>query len=475
MTDEKEAKFWADKLKLEAHSTGTGSVKGIDITEKEYDDALASAFDAPISARLLNISKENFYRIKQEQIREKNVPIEKEREKNVQLLGETYENIIKILKKYCDLEESQYPVIALWIIGTYTHKKFNTFPLLFINATKGSGKSRLLRLIMALAWNGKVVIDLREAALFRTAKDCSIGIDEFESVGSKEYGTLRTLLNAAYKKGAFVERMHKVFKDKQETQEVERFPLYTPVAFANIFGMEEVLGDRCIHLILEKSDKKHITKLFEDFEENEEILEIKRTLSVVSVVSVDVVAIKHYRVGWNNYIMDKYTTTSTTPITLSTLTSLSTLDILNEEFYRKINESEIESRNLELFFPLFIIAKLISEEILDNILKIAKFITTAKKEEEYIENRDIQLVDFVSKRSTFDNEFHALTKLTQEFKTSIAYETEEMHWLNSRWLTRALKRMNIIKEKRRTAQGVEVILNIEKAKEKLTFYKEGLK
>ncbi len=35
-------------------------------------------------------------------------------------------------------------------------------------------------------------------------------------------------------------------------------------------------------------------------------------------------------------------------------------------------------------------------------------------------------------------------------------------WLNSKWIGRALKRMNLNKSKKRTSSGIEVMLNIEK-------------
>ena len=49
------------------------------------------------------------------------------------ILGTVYEKIIEVLKQYCDLKEEYYPVVATWIIGTYLHKSFNTYPYLFIN------------------------------------------------------------------------------------------------------------------------------------------------------------------------------------------------------------------------------------------------------------------------------------------------------------------------------------------------------
>ena len=52
--------------------------------------------------------------------------------------------IAQILKT---LKEEYYDLVAVWIIGTYCMPGFETYPYLFINAQKGSGKTRLLKSI----------------------------------------------------------------------------------------------------------------------------------------------------------------------------------------------------------------------------------------------------------------------------------------------------------------------------------------
>src|SRR3990167_6468310 len=85
-------------------------------------------------------------------------------------LKNCYSTIKDILMKYCDLEPRYYPVISLWILGTYCHDDFETYPYLFLNASKGSGKSRLLRLISILSQNGDMLGSMTESGLFRGAK-----------------------------------------------------------------------------------------------------------------------------------------------------------------------------------------------------------------------------------------------------------------------------------------------------------------
>ena len=197
---------------------------------------------------------------------------ESKREEVIEMLKEQYENIKTILKTYIDLKPEYYSIIALWIIGTYLHDEFESFPYLFFNAMRGSGKSRTLRLVCHLAKDGNVMASPTEAVLFRLTG--TIGIDEFEGVGSKDRNALRELLNAGYKKGLKILRMKKKKTIDGEEQCVEEFEAYRPIVMSNIWGMEEVLADRCISLVLEKSDNKNITRMIENFSNNDKINKI---------------------------------------------------------------------------------------------------------------------------------------------------------------------------------------------------------
>ncbi len=176
-----------------------------------------------------------------------------------------YKFIIEALKKYLDLKPEYYNIIALWIIGTYSHKEFPSYPYLFLNAMRGSGKTRLMRLIAYLSKDGDMLNSLTEAVLFRSKG--MLGIDEFEGVGRKGTEALKELLNSAYKKGTKVKRMRKVKKFDGEEQVVEEFDVYRPIVMANIYGLvDEALKDRCLVLIIEKSNDKKKVNLIENFD-----------------------------------------------------------------------------------------------------------------------------------------------------------------------------------------------------------------
>ena len=390
------------------------------------------------------------------------------------LIRQCYEKIIKILKKYCDLKENQYPIVALWIIGTYAHKEFTTFPYLFFNAMKGSGKSRILKLILHLCHEGKMVNNLSEAVLFRTASQRTLGIDEFEHVHSKEKGILRELLNSAYKKGTVVERAIKSNSKDGEKWKIESYDVYCPIIMANIGGMEEVLSDRCIPLILDKSGKKHITRLLELYDIDIDIFSVKRTFSVVSVVSLLNSKIKGE--GWNNYVMSLYNDTTND---ITTLTTHTTPNDKEHYLYKKIDESGIVSRNLELFFPLFIIAEAIGLDVLDQCIEIAKNIVSQKKDDDWMENRDVNFINFLAnseellKNLSEDKGFIKESIILNQYRIWAEFDEkeEEWRWLNSKWIGRALKRLNFVDEKRRISSGRMVNINFDKVKKQSTLFK----
>ncbi|KKK86046.1 hypothetical protein LCGC14_2767140, partial [marine sediment metagenome] len=170
--------------------------------------------------------------------------VAKQKEDIKEKLKEYYYTIKDFLKQYCDMKDEYYVIIPLWILGTYFQSHFPSYPYLYFNAMKSSGKTRTMGLIISLSKEGQMLNSLTEAVLFRTTG--TLGIDEFEGVERKGKEGLRELLNSAYKKGVSVKRVKKIKSDKGEEQVIEEFDVYRPIVMANIWGMENVLEDRCI-------------------------------------------------------------------------------------------------------------------------------------------------------------------------------------------------------------------------------------
>jgi len=405
-----------------------------------------------------------FYYIEKEDIEKFMKPFTKEEniiKENIDIdLKDIYENIIKVLKFYCDLKEENYSLIAVWIIGTYFYKNFSTYPYLYFNAPKGSGKTRLLKLIAKLSYNGDILVSISESVLFRTAGDSTICIDEFESLHGKEKQVLRELLNAGYKKGLGVKRAIKV-KGIKEKYEIERYDVYSPKAMANIWGMDEVLGDRSITLILDKSNNPLFTRKVEDFEENDSILNIKQQLNQIQCSLCSVVTEKKINSAWNMYT-NTYVDNKTTLYTNNT-NNINYINYTN--IFDKIYKSEIEGRNLELFLPLFFISSNISDYLIDLFINIAKESIKERKQEDITENRDILLLDLICDMEE-TIEFIKVAEITKKLK-----EIDESDFINSKYIGRALRRLNLIIEKRRLGKGIEVKIDFKKAHKKILIFR----
>ena len=386
-------------------------------------------------------------------------------------LRETYLNIVDIYKKYCDINEDYFPIISCWVIGSYLHKQFQTYPYLYVNAMKGSGKTRFLKLTAYLC-GGEVLNSLTEAVLFRNNN--MLSIDEFESVVRKGNENLIELLNSAYKQGCKVKRMKKKKINGSEEQVVEEFDVYRPIAIANISGMNNVLSDRCIPIIIEKSDNKKVINLVEIWESEKITTLTKKSLNSlvngshntkVSVVCVDVVSPGETYKLWNDYILSEKDTTLTTYNTYNTYTTHSTYNL--RSLFEKLVKMDIDGRNLELTLPLLIVASFIGEDILDLLLISLKKIINDKKSEDFIENTDISLYDFISQEPE-RTYLRPVSDFLADFKTFLGSNEE---WMNPKWFGRALSRLKLVIEKRRKSHGSEVILNIRKAQEKLRQFK----
>jgi hypothetical protein len=432
---------------------------------------------------------------------------EDEKEKKIDeariLLGKNYEMIKEILSDYIDVDESRKTLIALWIIGTWMHNSFETYPYLFINAMRGSGKTRTLKIISNLAWEGQLLASLTESVLFRSIG--TLAIDEFESIGSKEKQALRELINAGYKKGITIRRMKKVKKrneqgNMEEGQESESFEAYRPIVMANIWGMDEVLGDRCITIHLEKSASDKHTMKIENFSTNSKIQMIKSNFSVVRCSLCSLVYIGGLYTDWNNYIDSIYLgdlsaqivvpkdnlvvpkDNITTPNYTTTLTTHNYTKLhqktKQDEFFNAIYKIRLDGRHLELYFPLFIVANFLNKDIFEEILKIASSQVEDKKVDEVMESKDIMLFDFISRKYEsvyLDNvetySWISLNDLTKQFREFIGDEDEKAEsWLNSKWMGRALRRLCLILQKRRLGRGMDVVLNKKKAEDKMKIF-----
>jgi hypothetical protein len=146
---------------------------------------------------------------------------------------------------------------------------------------------------------------------------------------------------------------------------------------------------------------------------------------------------------------------------------------LLESYFLRVDDMGIFGRNLELFFPLLVTAFMIDTEVFKNIIDVISKLNTNKKEDEFTESNDVTLIEFVSKADRYRFNYVQTRTLFNEFKEYIGLygNNDDEKWLNITWFGLALKRLKLYSERKREAKGVLILLNVDKAKEKLKIFK----
>jgi len=221
----------------------------------------------------------------------------------------------------------------------------------------------------------------------------------------------------------------------------------------------------------------------EDFDKNIIIRDIKYALTLIQCSWCSVDDARNMNKGaidigkYNLYTLNTLSYTSTLT-TLTTLYHLKPL-LLEEEqdfrltekeidFYQKLHEIKIDGRNLEIFFPLLNLASMISEDVFEQIKEIAKNYVEERSKQDQLENTDWSFTDFIARQQS-DLRYIPVSEIIFKFKEF--YAADDVEWLNSRWIGQALRRLRLSVNKRRMGKGVEYILNVAKAQDKLKLFK----
>ena len=143
-------------------------------------------------------------------------------------------------------------------------------------------------------------------------------------------------------------------------------------------------------------------------------------------------------------------------------------------YYNNIKEYKLDGRDLELFFPLFLLGEKCG--VLKEVLNISIEIVRLKKENDLYQAKDVQVYEFISKVGDDYGSIKGLDgyikvkELNNLFRDYIGSE-EKDKWPSTQWMGYALKRLNLIREKKKSS-GMMVILNYDKAKEKIKMFIE---
>lgn len=167
-------------------------------------------------------------------------------------LARTYVSIKGTLREYLDFPDTNtHDFLTAWIIGTYFYVAFNYYPYVHFNGTKLVGKSKALKLLACLSFNGIWCVSISEAAQFRLieALQLTLCLDETEDLNQKQLGEKRSLLLGGYEKGSRVYRSER----RGDSFVPRAYNNYSPRAMASIEGLEDVLGSRTVQIQMERS------------------------------------------------------------------------------------------------------------------------------------------------------------------------------------------------------------------------------
>jgi hypothetical protein len=143
---------------------------------------------------------------------------------------EVFNELKEVLKTHIGLnKEEEYDILTLWIIGTYVHTCFNSYPYLFFYGAKGCGKSNALKVLSYFSFNGMFLARPSASNVFRLVNtlQCTLAINDLDNI-----------------------RM---------------YPIYSPKALAGSKILADMIKDRSIEFIMIKSDTSYPTFIDNNF------------------------------------------------------------------------------------------------------------------------------------------------------------------------------------------------------------------
>jgi len=162
-----------------------------------------------------------------------------------------FETIKKTAQKYFYLtEDGDYDLITAWIIGTYFHRLFFSYPFLHLKAPKGSGKSQLLGVLEKLCFNAvKARPTVASMGDIVTSLRCTFLIDQADSLHNDNNYEIREILTDSYTKGGGKRRVLDMKRGRKQLE----FETFSPKAFASTIELPEDLRDRCMLIPIVRS------------------------------------------------------------------------------------------------------------------------------------------------------------------------------------------------------------------------------
>ena len=361
---------------------------------------------------------------------------------------EVYQDVKNAWQTYIEFQNADlYDFLTLWSIGTYFFHLFKAYPYVYFGGIKRSGKTKALTIASLICFNAVFSCNISTAALFRLIQSgrCTVLMDETEGLNNPERKQdFRSLLLSGFKKGALVYRTEKTNKERLVP---EAFEVYSPKMIANIRGIEDVLEDRCIVIIMRRGKNRAIINIEPDVDDPI-WQKIRDQLHIFYLTNWEKVQSIYLDFGEVSEVSEE-------------------VNIL------KTKENNLTARDWELWKPILTLAKFFDvflrnftssqttqTSLFERMLALAFKKTREKQTENMTETGDYILVETLLKLVKEDGYYKV-----KDIRSRMAEKfDEEQKWLDTRWVGRALKRLGFT-DKRRLGTGIEYRLTVKGIKD----------
>jgi len=360
---------------------------------------------------------------------------------------ELFSKILAEYRNYIEFpDEREYFLHALWDVGTYFYTLFNSYPYLYLGGIKRCGKSKVLTLHSCLAFNAFFSNNMSTSSIYRLIQNArgTLLIDETEKLSNPDRALeFRSIVLSGYKKGAVVYRIEKT---KKEVLVPEAFDVYGPKALANIQGLEDILEDRCIVTFMKRGKNRKIVDKEVNMQDSHWD-ELRHGLYLLFL--------GHWKEVQEIY--DK----------INEFSELSELVNFLGATQKNNKLKNLTARELELWKPIFTMAKFFDTQAEKNGLALRKFTCSLsslsslmldlaldkaeyKQTENVTETGEVILVQVLLSMVKEDNYYRV-----KDIREKMAGQfDEDQKWLTTKWIGNALRRLGF-QDKRRVGTGYE--------------------
>lgn len=338
-----------------------------------------------------------------------------------------YQKIYDYITRFIRFPDKAYPAyLSLWLMGTYLFMIFRYYPYVWLNAEKGSGKTLLMEILSAVAFNGELITNPTESVIFRDISNnlITMFIDEVEQLRKRDkdtYGSLISVLNAGFNKSGVVKRC----ESSMDGFVVKAYSAYSPKMFAGINEIDDVLQDRTVKIpLLRKKDNETVQR----YKGTTETLELQRQIRD----ELYVFALTH------------------------------AIDVA--EYYHREGADGIEgmenlnNRELDIWEPVFLLGNIVdaqrgNTELTDAMATLSRESAKEKQSDSITQNETYKILNVL--KTMFD-EVVPLSEGgdVRVFDAGQVFEyfkkAEDFEWIEkTNVLTRRLKKVKVVSEQRR--------------------------